>query len=45
MNHHSIVCRLGVDDTIIVKPARTDSQVTEISFVDGERRLGHGKII
>lgn len=42
MNHHSIVCRLGVDDTIIVKPARTDSQVTEISFVDSERRLGHG---
>lgn len=42
MNHHSLVCRLGVGDTATVKPSRSDSKITEVSFVDGDHRLGHG---
>lgn len=42
MRHHSIVCRLGVGDTATVKPSRADSHVTEVSFVDGDQRLGFG---
>lgn len=42
MNHHSLVCRLGPSDTAAVKPSRSDSQVTEVSFVDGYQRLGYG---
>lgn len=42
MRHHSIVCRLGVNDNISVTPSRLDSHVTEISFIDGYQRLGFG---
>lgn len=42
MNHHSLVCRLGASDTAPVTPARPDSHVTEVSFIDGYRRLGFG---
>lgn len=42
MRHHSIVARLGTADTVAVPPARADSQVTEINFVDGDHRPGYG---
>ncbi len=42
MNHHSLVCRLGADDTAAITPSRSDSKLTEVSFVDGEHRLGFG---
>lgn len=42
MNHHSLVCRLGAGDTATVKPSRSDSKITEVSFVDGDHRLGYG---
>jgi hypothetical protein len=42
MRHHSIICRLGVSDTAPVMPARSDSHVTELHFVDGNHRLGFG---
>lgn len=42
MRHHSIVCRLGIQDSAPVTLSRTDSHVTEISFVDGQRRLSYG---
>lgn len=42
MNHHSLVCRLGASDTATIKPSRSDSKLTEVSFVDGGHRLGFG---
>lgn len=42
MNHHSLICRLGPGDTATVKPSRSDSKLTEVSFVDGDHRLGYG---
>ena len=42
MRHHSIVARLGPADTIAVTPARADSHVTEVDFVDGDHRPGYG---
>lgn len=42
MRHHSIVARLGPADTSSVPVARTDSQFTEINFVDGDHRPGYG---
>jgi hypothetical protein len=42
MKLQTIVCRLGPADTVVVQPSRADTQVTEISFVDGYRRLGFG---
>ncbi len=42
MRHHSIVCRLGVGDTVPVAAVRADSHVTEVNFVDGHHRLGFG---
>jgi 7-cyano-7-deazaguanine synthase in queuosine biosynthesis len=42
VRHHSIVCRLGVQDTVPIVPSRGDSCVTELSFVHGKRRLGFG---
>ena len=42
MRNHSIVCRLGPGDGVKVGPARPDSHMTEISFIDGEHRLGFG---
>ncbi len=42
MRHHSIICRLGDQDTEPVILSRTDSHVTEISFMDEHRRLSYG---
>lgn len=42
MRHHSIVCRLGIQDSAPVTLSRTDSHVTEISFMDGHQRLSFG---
>ncbi len=42
MTHHTIVTRLGVQDSRKVTPARASTRVTEVSFVDGNRRLGFG---
>lgn len=42
MNHHSLVCRLGAGDTTTVTPSRSDSKLTEVSFVDGDQRLRYG---
>jgi 7-cyano-7-deazaguanine synthase in queuosine biosynthesis len=42
MRHHTIVCRLGVQDTCTVTPSRPASHVTDISFIDGHHRLGFG---
>lgn len=42
MRHHSIICRLGAGDTVQVAPARSDSHVTELHFIDGDHRLGFG---
>lgn len=42
MRHHTLVARLGIQDTVRVSPKRRDSHVTEVSFVDGEQRLGFG---
>jgi hypothetical protein len=42
MRHHSIVCRLGAGDKTKISPSRPDSQVTSVSFVDGNQRLGIG---
>jgi 7-cyano-7-deazaguanine synthase in queuosine biosynthesis len=42
MKHHTIVCRLGPADTVTVVPSRPDTHITEISFVDGDQRLGYG---
>lgn len=42
MRHHSIVCRLGLDDIVPVAPSRPGSHVTEISFIDGYERLAFG---
>lgn len=42
MTHHTLVVRLGVQDSRRVARARADTRVTEVSFVDGERRLGFG---
>jgi hypothetical protein len=40
VSHHSLVCRLGAQDTATV--AVFGSRVTEISFIDGYHRLGFG---
>ncbi len=42
MRHHTLISRLGAQDTVRVTPERRDSHVTEVSFVDGERRLSFG---
>jgi 7-cyano-7-deazaguanine synthase in queuosine biosynthesis len=42
MRRHTILCRLGASDTERVVIRREASHVTEISFVDGHRRLSHG---
>src|SRR6266536_909878 len=42
MKPHSLICRLGITDNAMVPLARTDTRVTEISFITGERRLDHG---
>lgn len=41
MRHHSIICRLGVQDTAPVT-TRRGSVVTEVSFIDGHSRLSYG---
>lgn len=42
MRRHSIVARLGPTDNSRVKIHERGSVVTEIKFIDGQRRLGHG---
>ena len=42
MSHHSLICRLGAQDTAAVAGVAAGSRVTEISFVDGYHRLGFG---
>jgi 7-cyano-7-deazaguanine synthase in queuosine biosynthesis len=42
MRHHTIVARLGPADRAKISPSRLDTHETEINFVDGEFRLGHG---
>jgi 7-cyano-7-deazaguanine synthase in queuosine biosynthesis len=42
MRHHSIIGRLGPTDSAAVTTTRADTHVTEISFIDGYRRLSYG---
>lgn len=42
MRHHSIIARLGPADVAPITPTRPDTHVTQISFIDGDRRLGYG---
>ena len=42
MRHHSIIARLGSADAVVISPARADSHLTEINFVDGDHRPGYG---
>jgi 7-cyano-7-deazaguanine synthase in queuosine biosynthesis len=42
MRHHSIICRLGQNDRTAVAPLRPDTHLTEISFIEGNQRLGFG---
>lgn len=42
MSHHSLVCRLGPQDTGGVAGITAGSHVTEVSFVAGHHRLGFG---
>ena len=42
MRHHSIVARLGATDTTPISPARPDTHMTDISFIDGYGHLGFG---
>jgi len=42
MTAHTMVTRLGVTDSELVVPTITDSQITEVNFVDGYDRLGFG---
>ena len=42
MKPHSLICRLGMTDNAIVPLARSNTRVTEISFITGKRRLDHG---
>lgn len=42
MRHHTIRCRLGVDDAVSVRPLRRDSVVTELPLIDSNSRLNFG---
>lgn len=42
MRRHSLVVRLDPGDTKTVKVADSGSKKTELRFVDGDKRLGHG---
>lgn len=42
MRHHTIIARVGSADLAPVSPSRLDTHLTEISLVDGNRRLGYG---
>lgn len=42
MRHHTIIARLTAADTTPVSSTRAETVVTEIDFVDGAVRLGHG---
>lgn len=42
MRHHSIVVRLGASDTGPVASSRSDTHVTNINFVHGDRRPSYG---
>ena len=41
MKRHSIIARLGPTDTTRIKPHERGSQVTEVRYIDGKRRLGY----
>ena len=42
MRRHSIIARLGPADTANVNPQRQGTVITQIRFIDGERRLSFG---
>jgi 7-cyano-7-deazaguanine synthase in queuosine biosynthesis len=42
MRRHSVIARLGPADTASVNLRETGTVVTQIRFIDGERRLGFG---
>lgn len=42
MRHHTILCRLGVDDTSRVSLQRRDTLVTELPLIDSDSRLDFG---
>jgi hypothetical protein len=42
MRRHSIIARLGPTDTTRIGTHERNSALTEIRFIDGERRLGFG---
>ncbi len=42
MTHQTIICRLGLADNVPVPSCRAGSHITEIPFVDGDRRLAYG---
>ncbi len=42
MRRHSVIVRLGPTDTTVVQVREPGSVITEIRFIDGERRLGFG---
>lgn len=42
MSQHSIIARLGAGDRQSVSAVRRGAETTELSFVDGNRRLGFG---
>lgn len=42
MRRHSVIARLGPSDTTKVQLRDTGTVVTQIRFIDGQRRLGYG---
>jgi hypothetical protein len=42
MRRFSLIGRLGPDDKSKVRPIQTDSEIFEIDFLDGERRMAFG---
>lgn len=42
MRHHSIICRLGKNDTASVPVSHSESHVTELQLIEGDHRLGFG---
>ena len=42
MRRFSLIARLGPDDKAKVRPVQADSDVFEIDFLDGDRRMGFG---
>ena len=42
MRRHSVIVRLGPTDTTVVRVREPESVITEIRFIDGDRRLAFG---